>query len=214
MSAIGILPDFKGWAIHDGWWPYFNFQSLSQPHALCNAHHLRELTFVEEIEKAKWARDMKNFLQHSVRHLHRCKRKGQAIRPQWIGSREKDYDRILRRGYRFYGKSMPRHCFAPREGPKDKRDAGHNLLRRLHYYREETLAFLKHPCVPFTNNQAERDIRMAKVKQKISGCFRSFGGAKAFCRVRSFLSTSLKQAKNPFQALQDFYPPIPQALTT
>lgn len=205
MSAIGILPEFKGWVVHDGWVPYFNYQSLSQPHALCNAHHLRELTFVWELEKAPWAMAMKEFLQQSLRHLHRCESLERKIQPRWIRSREKKYDRILRRGYRFYGKTMPKHPVPARAGPQIKREVGHKLLCRLHFYRDEALAFLMHPGVPFTNNLAERDLRMSKVKRKISGCFRSFGGAKAFCRIRSFLSTAIKQGRSPFEELANIF---------
>jgi transposase len=93
-------------------------------------------------------------------------------------------------------------------GPHIKRETGEKLLHRLHYYREETLAFLKHPGVPFSNNLVERDIRMFKVKQKISGCFRSFGGAKAFCRIRSFFSSAMKQGRNPFHELAEVFLPV------
>jgi transposase len=209
MSSAGILTHFKGWAVHDGWRAYFNYQSEPQPHALCNVHHLRELTFIEETEKrAKWATKMKALLKHTLHHIHRRRAQGLALRPRWIRYMEQRFDKVLRSGYRCYGKSMPRIPRPPSTGPHTKRAQGEKLLNRLHYYREETLAFLKHPGVPFSNNLVERDIRMFKVKQKISGCFRSFGGAKAFCRVRSFLSTAIKRSQNPFHALAEVFPPV------
>jgi transposase len=109
---------------------------------------------------------------------------------------------------------MPAQPPPPRSRAKQKRDPGHNLLRRLHYYKAETLAFLRRPGeVPFTNNEVERDLRMMKLKQKISGCFRSWGGALAFCRIRSFLQTARKQDLNPFAALSAIFPPILPATT-
>lgn len=209
MSSIGILTNFRGRAVHDGWRPYFSDQSPAQFHSLCNVHHLRELTFVEETEKrASWATRMKRLLKHALHHLHRRQAQGLAPLPRWIRSIERKFNLCLCSGYRSYGKSMPKIPRVPSTGPHTKRATGEKLLHRLHYYREETLAFLKHPGVPFSNNLVEQDIRMFKVKQKISGCFRSFGGAKAFCRVRSFLATKVKRSQNPFHALTAVFPPI------
>ena len=205
---IGILPDFRGVAVHDGFSAYWNYTHPDLRHALCNAHHLRELTFICETEEEPWALQMKTLLQQALHHQHRCAKQGNPIRSAWISSIENRYECILRRGYRAYRKWMPRTPSPPRAGPQEKRDSGHALVRRLHFYQRETLAFLRDPLVPFTNNLAERDLRMAKVKQKISGCFRSFGGAIAFFRVRSFFCTALKQGRNPFAALLDIYPAV------
>lgn len=215
-DEIGILPDFKGKAVHDGftaYWKYENFQ-----HVLCNAHHLRELQFIYEVEveqirtqdrprgyEKHWALEMGKLLKSALHHIHKTLEKNIPPRIEWSRSIEKRYESILKKGYRTYRSKMPRTPSHPREGPKEKRDPGHLLLRRLHFYQKETLAFLRDSSIPFTNNQAERDFRMAKVKQKISGCFRSQGGALAFFRVRSFISTKRKQGMDPFHSLADLF---------
>ena len=201
IEEIGILAEFKGIAVHDGYSAYWRFNSSGPSHALCNAHHLRELTFIEEAENEIWATRMKECLLDAWRHWRRRKEKGRLPTQTYLRRIECRYLSILRQGYRAYGEHLPKHPHPPRSGAQQKRDSGHNLLRRLHFYQHETLAFLSHPLVPFTNNRAEQDLRMTKVKQKISGCFRSFGGAKAFFRVRSFISTHQKQGLNPFEAL-------------
>ena len=209
VSAMGVLSDFHGVAVHDGWIVYWKYQQPGISHALCNAHHLRELNFVYELEQAPWALRMKELLQEALHGLHmRQQKRGKKPYIRFTASIEARYDQILKAGYRTYRQRMPKHPQAPRAGPKEKKDAGHNLLHRLHFYKKETLAFLSNPAVPFTNTLAERDIRMAKLKQKISGCFRSRGGAKAFCRVRSFLSTCRKQGMNAYLALAELYAPI------
>lgn len=210
ISALGVLPDFHGIAVHDEWAPYWRYRQEGLTHALCNAHHLRELTFVHELDGDDWALEMKELLQEAIHHLHhparRAGKKGPG--PRWIQTIETRYDQLLRAGYRAYGEKMPKCPSPPRAGPRQKRDTGHNLVHRLHFHKRETLAFLRDPRVPFTNSQAERDIRMVKLKQKISGCFRSLGGAKAFLRIRSFLSTAGKQGKNAYLALAEVFPPV------
>jgi transposase len=205
-NEIGILPHFQGIAVHDEFAPYWKYQHEGITHALCNAHHLRELQFIEELEEEPWATAMREFLQDTLHHLHVLEGQGKQASPRWLRKREARYTEVLKMGYRAYHERMPKHPPPPRSGPKSKRDPGHNLLHRLHFHCREVLRFLLDPRVPFTNNQAERDLRMAKVKQKISGCFRSFGGAKAFFRIRSFLSTKMKQGQNPYLALLEIFP--------
>ena len=207
-KEIGVLADFRGIAVHDGFTAYWKCKRDGMDHALCNAHHLRELQFVEEFEEEPWATAMRRLLETSLHHLHVLQSRGRKPSPSWLKKTEIAYETILRQGYRAYHETMPRHPPPPRAQKKTKRDAGHNLLRRLHFYRKETLRFLYDPRVPFTNNLAEQDLRMAKVKQKISGCFRSFGGAKAFFRIRSFLSTARKQRRNAYAALLDIFPTL------
>jgi transposase len=199
-DAIGVLPDFRGTAVHDGWMTYFNYENVS--HSLCNVHHLRELTLIEELEEEPWATQMKELFKHALHYVHRKQNENKKITVPWIRSIERKYELILKKGYRAYKRHCPKNPLKPRTGIQERRDPGHNLLQRLHYYQKETLAFLSGE-IPFSNNQAERDLRMAKVKQKISTSFRSFGGAKGFYRIRSFLSTRLKQGANPFIALSE-----------
>ena len=152
-------------------------------HALCNAHHLRELKSLEEIEKEPWAFQMSRFL----RLLNR-------LTDPPLERVFRIYDEIVARGLAFHEKQTSM-------GGRKKR-IGHNLLLRLKNFKDAVLRFLTNPGVPFTNNQAEQDIRMMKVKQKISGGFRGMEGAKTFCTIRGFISTKRKQSQNIFQALQ------------
>lgn len=192
MKAMGVLNDFHGILCHDHWKPYFNFPCL---HALCNAHHLRELERAWEQDNQKWAKNMKALLleiNDAVDAAGGCLTKKAAKK---FRSR---YRNILTRG--------DRECPAP-NAPKDKpgriaRSKSRNLLERLREFETETLRFMTDKRVPFTNNQGENDIRMTKVQQKISGCFRSFEGAQMFCRIRGYLSTCRKQGVAPTKALQ------------
>jgi transposase len=224
IEEIGILPHFSGIAIHDGYSPYWKYRENGITHGLCNAHHLRELTYVHELETlplrsssgsapsptAHWALGMKTLLQETLHEQHLCLAQGQDPfqEMKWMEQVESNYRKLLALGYRSYDRRIPRKARPPRAGPKQKKEPGFNLLLRLHFYQKETLGFLRNQRIPFTNNLAEQDLRMAKVKQKISGSFRSLGGAKAFFRLRSFLSTARKQGKNAYQALQEIFPPI------
>ena len=176
------LPEgFKGIGVHDHWKPYFQMEGME--HALCNAHHLRELKSLEEIEKEPWAFQMSRFLRLLSR-----------LTDPPLERVFKLYDQIVARGLAF-------HEHQTSMGGRKKR-IGHNLLLRLKNFKDAVLRFLTNPGVPFTNNQAEQDIRMMKVKQKISGGFRGMDGAKTFCTIRGFISTKRKQSHNIFQALQ------------
>lgn len=192
MKAMGVLNDFHGILCHDHWKPYFNFSCL---HALCNAHHLRELERAWEQDNQKWAKNMQALLLEinaTVEATGGCLTKKAA---QKFRSR---YRSILTRG--------DRECPAPK-GVNNKpgriaRSKSRNLLERLREFETETLRFMTDKRVPFTNNQGENDIRMTKVQQKISGCFRSCEGAQMFCRIRGYLSTCRKQGVDPTKALQ------------
>ena len=181
-----ILSGLRGIIIHDHWKPYFKLTDVI--HALCNAHHLRELTALEEIEKEPWAFLMTKFLQ-SMNHMQAPPIE-QAL---FI------YDAIVRQGLAFH-EGLP-----PVSLRKNKRRVGHNLLLRFRDYKDAVLRFLTIPGVPFTNNLAEQDIRMMKVRQKISGCFRTALGAKIFCIIRGFISTCRKQGRNLFQDIQQTF---------
>lgn len=195
MDEMGVLPRYKGILCHDYWMPYFRY---TFSHSLCNAHHLRELKFSHEEEKQRWAKWMMSLL---VR-MNKAVIEAGGILP------ESEIKKFIRK-YRIILKEGEKECPVP-EKEKGKRgrvkkSKSRNLLERLQSHEEDVLRFLKNPEVPFTNNQAEQDIRMAKVQQKISGCFRSMEGAKIFCRVRSYLSTAKKNSYSSLIALNRLF---------
>ncbi len=192
-EAIGILPEFAGILCHDHWKPYYTYECT---HSLCNAHHLRELTRVWEQDNQKWAKLMKKLLEEMNNAVNYA--------GGLLGSVE---SKRCRHKYRAILKKAETECPLPddtqRKGKRGrmKRTKARNLLERLRDFENDVLRFLDNKIVPFTNNLGENDIRMTKVQQKISGCFRSMDGAKIFCRVRSYLSTCCKQGMNPSNAL-------------
>jgi len=193
MDSIGILPKFKGILCHDHWKPYYTYNCT---HALCNAHHLRELEGVWEEDKHQWAKDTKALLEEINRAVNDAGGMLEA------GESEK-----YRQRYRSILKNAEAECPPPdetnRKGKRGrvKRTKARNLLERLVKYENDVLRFMDNKIVPFTNNLGENDIRMTKVQQKISGCFRSLDGAKIFCRIRSYLSTCRKQGVSLSRAL-------------
>lgn len=208
MNDFGILPNFSGIAIHDHWAPYFTFGDCM--HALCNAHILRELTFLNEVLGEQWAKKMKKLLLDIHERVKKAKIEGKEEIPRSAKKKflEK-YEQSLRTGFRFHAVNDP--DFKRGTRGRVKQTKGKNLLDRLRDFQTEVLRFMNDFRAPFTNNQGEQDIRMNKVKQKISGCFRSLGGAKAFCRIRSYLSTMRKQGNNLLAATQAVFlgQPIP-----
>jgi len=199
MNSIGILPDFHGRAIHDHWFSYFDYTDMA--HGLCNAHHLRELIFMAEEEKEKWAVDMKALLLEIHDAVEESKKQGKMeLGRQMQNAFQKEYRQTLQHGFRYH-RGLPALTPTGGRGRRAQRP-GKNLLDRLKVRENETLAFMFDFSVPFTNNQAEQDIRMIKLKQKISGCFRSFHGAEIFCRIRSYISTARKQGWNIMESLE------------
>lgn len=189
-KSRGEIPDkMLGTVVHDHWKSYFSIKYAN--HAMCNVHILRELAGIMEENKETWAKRMYRLLRLAC-HIKNGYPRG--IPRKWIDFFTKNYFQIVNQGIRYH-ETLPPLVQKKKHGIP-KRRVGHNLLLRLEHYSDETLRFLHDPNVPFTNNQAEQDLRMMKVKQKISGCFRSFGGADTFCRVRSFLSTARKQGWN------------------
>lgn len=182
IDDIGIIPHFSGILCHDHWKPYYNYKCT---HALCNAHHIRELERVIEQEDQKWAVEMKDFLIASNKEV--IKAEG-ILSEKDVKDRGKEYDNILEKA--------DRECPAPskiaRKRGRTKKSKARNLLERLINYKDDVLRFMENDQVPFTNNLGENDLRMTKVQQKISGCFRSMDGAYIFCRLRSYLSTCRK----------------------
>lgn len=196
MIAMGILANFRGILCHDHWKPYFQFNCL---HALCNAHHIRELERAWEHDKQQWAKSMQNLL---VEMSHAKDLASGALAENDVVAFVTRYRNIL--------DNADVECPAPEKKTNGKRgrqarSKSRNLLERLRNFETETLRFLHNSIVPFTNNQGERDIRMTKVQQKISGCFRAMDGAKIFCRIRSYLSTCNKQGVGPTEALRSLF---------
>lgn len=197
MKAMGVLENFRGILCHDHWKPYFQFACV---HALCNAHHLRELEWAWEQDGQAWAKKMQNLLLEIKEAVDVG---GGILTENAAKSARSRYRNILTKA--------ERECPLP-EPKTDKskrgripRSKSRNLLERLREFETETLRFMTEKIVPFTNNLGENDIRMTKVQQKISGCFRSFDGAQIFCRVRSYLSTCRKHSVAPTEALKGLF---------
>lgn len=206
MDVIGIIPGFQGIAVHDHWKPYFRYDCL---HALCNAHHLRELTFIYEELGQSWAKEMSDLLIETKKAVDASATNSLLDDPEKKSDIEKRFNEILNRGMLENPQttSLPENVSKKRGRKKQSKPK--NLLDRLCNYRHQTMAFANHPAVPFDNNQGERDIRMNKVKQKISGSFRSEKGAQIFCRTRGYLSTIRKNGTNVMNALVSVISGIP-----
>jgi len=195
MRAIDILPEFKGIAVHDHWKSYFTFDGCQ--HALCNAHHLRELRFIHEQYGQEWAEDMAKLLVKIKKRVENTT--GGELPAEEARLFEKEYDRLVQQGLEMNPEQEP--PLRKKRGRK-KQSPPKNLLDRLRKFKSETLFFMLNLHVPFDNNLAERDIRMIKVKQKISGSFRTRHGADTFAALRSYISTVQKNDLNVIQALR------------
>lgn len=191
---IDELSGLRGIVIHDHFTSYYQLEGVK--HGLCNAHHLRELKALMEIEKESWANSMSKLLLVGNKYKHIYE--GQ-IPLEIVQRLEKVYDSIVDRGLKYH-ESLPELVSSSNRGRK-KRRTGHNLLMRLSKDREDVLRFLREEEVPFTNNQAERDIRMMKCKQKISGSFRTMEGGQNFVLIRSVISTARKKGLNILETL-------------
>lgn len=187
-----MLDGVEGIVVHDHWTSYFQMPGVT--HALCNAHHLRELTAVAEIDGEAWAGRMRRLLRRLCRRVQRAQERGAAIPPPLIDWAERLYDRIVQAGLAWHAALAP----LPRAVKRGRirRRAGHNLVLRLHQHKAAVLLFLHEPAVPFTNNEAEADIRMMKLRQKISGGFRTLEGAQDFATLRTLIGTARKRGWN------------------
>ena len=184
MDEIGILPVFTGTAIHDHWKSYYSYDQCA--HGECNQHHLRALEYLHEDLGETWAYEMKCLLLRIKTHVDLCKLFGADQLEQ---ADIDEYERIYRT------------ILTGADQSKDAKVEPRRMAKRLSEYEQETLLFMLDFDVPFTNNLAERDIRMPKAKAKISGCFRSDAGKKAFARTRGYISTVKKKGKNVFDGL-------------
>ena len=207
-DVFDIMPKFKGIVMHDHWQPYFAYKNVQ--HLLCNAHHLRDLTFVFEHEKEEWANDMKKLLLRAKQMTEEHVQDG-SLPAEKIETIIKEYNEIIFQGF-LYHENLP--SLLQQKRGKLKQRAGKNLVNRLANYQISVLQFINDLSLPFTNNQAEQDIRMVKLKQKISGSFRKLQRIEIFCRIRSYISTARKQSWNIFEAIVKAIQGTPQLLDT
>lgn len=198
IDAMGVLPGYRGVAVHDA---YVSYLSYPAKHALCNAHLLRDLVAVEEETGALWAPALRALLLE-IREAAAVSRAGKeaALAPARVSAWRARYDDLLCQG-------RAAHPASPETGRSGRRkqSPAYNLVQRLARHAEKVLAFMYDLAVPFDNNQAERDLRMSKTQQKISGGFRTQHGAEVFCRIRSYVSTLRKQALPPLAALASLF---------
>ncbi len=194
MDAMGILPVFNGTLCHDHWKPYYRYGCI---HALCNAHHLRELTFAHAQDNQQWAKEMKDLLETINMDVNVA---GGVLDATESKKHRKKYQDLIKRS-EIECPEPERPANKKGKRGRIKKSKSRNLLERLRDYEDDVLRFMENEHVPFTNNLGENDIRMTKVQQKISGCFRSMEGAYIFCRIRSYLSTCRKHGVKSSHAL-------------
>lgn len=195
IEAVGVIPRFAGRAMHDRWTSYDRYLCT---HSLCGAHLIRDALFVAEQEKQPWAQAMVDHLRQMVAVTNHWRKQGARHLPAEVRAPLlAEYFSILASGYTVHSAQAP----PPKKAGRKKQDPSRNLLDALLLRAEQVLGFLDDLTVPFTNNLAERDLRMIKVQQKISGTFRSVEGVRSFCALRSYLSTMRKQGREVLASL-------------
>jgi len=200
MEAGGILPAFQGGAVHDHWSPYLKFDHCH--HYFCNAHHLRELQFIIEQYHQSWAADMAQLLLAIKAEVEATPAPAMSLPPDRLAYYQTEYDKLIAKGL---AANPPPDDRPPKKRGRTKQSPPKNLLDRLAKHKSGVLAFMSDFRVPFDNNLAERDVRMVKVKQKVSGTFRTQTGAETFCTIRSYISTVRKQGHNVIDALYNAF---------
>jgi len=195
IEAFGVIPRYGGVIIHDCWASYLAYDQCG--HGLCGSHLLRELTFVVDSNGYAWANNMKRLLKETCAKVAASESK--RLTESEYKNLQKRYRNLMTRGKKELPPIPPKRN--GKRGKVAKSDA-HNLWERLNKHEQAVLLFAKRPEVAFTNNRAERDLRMSKVKQKVSGCFRTRQYAEAYCRISSYLQTMANQGYNPLVAIQ------------
>ena len=198
MQAItdhSVLPDYAGTLVHDCWAPYW---SLSCEHSLCGAHLLRELIYQKETTAQVWPQGLIELLLAADQVCKAARQADRALHPLQFKAFASQYRALVHEGQ---AQNMPAPK-TPGQRGRTRQSSAFNLLRRLLEREQEVLCFMRDLGVPFTNNLPERAIRMPKVKQRISGCFRTLLGPENFCTIRSYLDTARKQGFGMLHAMR------------
>lgn len=199
-DEIDILPQRTGPVVHDDYASYYRYKEAQ--HIACNAHHLRELEFIQARYAQPWAKSLADLLRQINQSVEAARQAGQtALPPDQLVTFQQRYDDLLDQGFQANPRPEPEPGRSKIRG-KPRQSPARNLLNRLYLHHQAVLMFMYDFKVPFDNNQAERDLRMVKLKQKVSGCFRTTEGAKIFCQIRSYISTVRKQHHNVLEALR------------